>query len=115
MSTDGRITARPRKKNFLKSSQLDGDNHPTIRYRSTRCAPGKDGAVDVTGELTIRGVGLTLTVPMLVNAEDRTFSATGRFEATHAAFGFKPYTNLLGALRNLDQLEFVVDVTGIPR
>jgi len=102
------------KKNFLKPSQLDADDHPKIRYQSSKCAEGDNGTVDVTGELTIRGVGVDLTVPMLVTADEGTFSAAGRFESTHTAFGFEPFSNLLGALKNQNRLEFVVDVRGMP-
>ncbi len=104
------------KKNFMKSSQLDASDHPTIAYRANRCTPSsQSGRVDVTGTLTIRGVGVELTVPMKVDATASSFRAEGQFTSTHTAFGFKPYTNLLGALRNLNRLEFVVDVSGTPR
>ncbi|MEO0604647.1 MAG: YceI family protein, partial [Myxococcota bacterium] len=91
------------KKNFLKGSQLDGSRFPSISYQSSRCAPSSvAGRVDVTGTLSIRGVGLEVTVPMKVSAGPSSFAADGRFEASHGDFGFKPFTNLLGALRNLD-------------
>lgn len=104
------------KKNFSKRSQLDAGTHPKIEYRSTSCSPSSTaGRVDVSGTLTIRGVGLPVTVAMQVDADGESFSAAGGFTANHTDFGFKPFTNLLGALRNLNRLEFVVDVTGSKR
>ncbi|MEN0062577.1 MAG: YceI family protein [Myxococcota bacterium] len=101
------------KKNFLKSSQLNGPKFPTIRYASTHCAPSKQaGRVNVTGQLTIRGTALTVTVPMKIQASGASFAAQGSFEALHSDFGFKPFTNLLGALRNEDRMKFVIDVKG---
>jgi len=101
------------KKNFQKPSQLNADRYPRIEYRSTSCAPSDQaGRFDVTGKLEIRGVGQSITVPMKIDAGSGSFAAQGTFTATHTDFGFKPYTNLLGALRNQNQLEFVVNVKG---
>ncbi len=102
------------KDNFLKPGQLDGSAFPKIEYRSTSC-DGTSGTVNVKGTLTIRGVGKAITVPMTVTADEGSFAAKGSFTATHGDFGFKPFTNLMGALRNKDELKFVVDVVGTPR
>ena len=101
------------KRNLLKPSQLDGERFPTVRYASTSCtASSRPDRFEVTGRLEIRGIGHGVTVPMAIDVRDGALAATGRFEITHSDFGFKPFTNLLGALRNLDALEVVVDVKG---
>lgn len=100
------------KENFLSRGQLYASSFPEITYQSSSCTPKGGGAWDVAGTLTIRGVGKSLTVPMTVSADGETFSARGSFRATHEDFGFKPFTNLAGALRNKSELDFVVDVTG---
>ena len=52
----------------LRSADFfDADNHPTLRYRSTRVAPAGRGRWTVDGELTVRGV--TLPVPLEVAFE----------------------------------------------
>lgn len=100
------------KKNFLKPSQLNGSQFPTIAYQSTRCTAASGGRFSVAGGLTIRGVTKSVTVPMTVTTDGTTFEARGEFTATHEDFGFSPFSNLLGALRNKNEFRFVIDVKG---
>jgi polyisoprenoid-binding protein YceI len=52
----------------LRSADFfDGENHPTLRYRSTSVAAVGQGRWAVDGELTVRGV--TLPVPLEVTFE----------------------------------------------
>jgi polyisoprenoid-binding protein YceI len=52
----------------LRSADFfDADNHPTLRYRSTKVTPAGKGRWTVDGELTVRGV--TLPVPLEVAFE----------------------------------------------
>ena len=52
----------------LRSADFfDGENHPTLRYRSTKVIPAGPGRWTVEGELTVRGV--TLPVPLEVAFE----------------------------------------------
>jgi polyisoprenoid-binding protein YceI len=102
------------KKNFLGGSQLDADHHPTITYRSTSCSAVADNKVTVNGDLTIRGKTKAVTTTMFVTPTPTSFTAGGVFKARATDFGFKPYSNLLGALTNHDEMKFVVDVVGTP-
>ncbi|TVQ91553.1 MAG: YceI family protein [Deltaproteobacteria bacterium] len=99
------------KKNALSKGQLDVANHPEISFKSSSCSK-HDGKVAVHGDLTIRGASHTLTVDVDLSVEDERFTAKGRFTANHEDFGFKPYSAVLGALKNHEELTFVVDVTG---
>jgi polyisoprenoid-binding protein YceI len=98
------------KKNLLAADQLDGSSHPTITYRSRSCS-GTTGAVTVTGDLTIRGKSQPVTTTLQVSL-DGGFSATGSFKANQSDFGFQPYTAMLGALKNKDQMKFTVRLKG---
>ena len=44
----------------------------------------------VTGQLTIRSVARTISVPVSVRMEGNTLTATGRFPVTQTAYGMKP-------------------------
>jgi polyisoprenoid-binding protein YceI len=99
------------KKNALSSGQLDVAKHPTITFRSTSCARAGD-KLEVVGDLTIRGQAHRVTVRLDASATEPGFKAKGRFTATHTDFGFKPYSALLGALRNDEELTFFLDVRG---
>jgi polyisoprenoid-binding protein YceI len=99
------------KTNFLGKTQLDSSNFPKISYQSTKCE-GSGTKFTVTGNLTIHGTSFPVTTTMDIKADGSTFSAAGSFTANATNFGFKPFTNLAGALRNQDQMKFVVDVVG---
>lgn len=102
------------KKNALSKRQLHADDFPRIAFESTACTP-KGDRVDVTGSLTIRGVGKTITAPMKVTASPTGLSAKGQVEITGSRFGFDPYTALLGALRNDDTYTLRIDISATPQ
>lgn len=99
------------RENFLGKSQLDAANYPTISYKAKTC-DGTTGKVKVTGDLTIHGVTKPVTVTLDVKPDPTSFAAAGSFTTTVTNFGFKPFSNLGGALRNKDEIKFVIDVVG---
>ncbi|HEY0715364.1 MAG TPA: YceI family protein [Polyangia bacterium] len=53
----------PKRDEHLRSADfLDVANHPTIRFRSTAVRAGKGGHLEVTGDLTIRGISRAVTL-----------------------------------------------------
>lgn len=101
------------KKNLSGRSQLDASSFPEITYSATKCE-GTGDKVKVTGNLGIHGVTHPVTTTMRIDADASSFKARGTFQANHADFGMKPYTALLGALRNDELLKFQVNVRGTP-
>ena len=99
------------KENALSKGQLNAAAHPNITYQATKCRPA-GSSVTVTGNLTIRGTTAPVETTMQVSADGSSFAAKGSFTSTHSTFGFKPYSALLGALRNDEKLTFFVDVKG---
>ncbi len=97
------------RKNMLAKDQLDASSHPNITFQSTRCS-GSQGSYKVSGNLSIRGKTAPVTSVMRIEVEGGELTATGRFQTTHSAFGFEPFSALMGALKNRDELEFVMDV-----
>lgn len=100
-------------RNMLGNSQLASGRFPTITFESTSCS-ATSGEVDVTGDLAIRGVTKRITVPMQVSVDGDAFRAKGRFQLEHRDFGFEPFTNLGGAIRFQQKLEFGIDVVASP-
>ncbi len=98
--------------NLRGSRQLDMSSYSTIEYRSTSCSAGSGDIVNVSGNLTVHGISKTMVVPMTIRQDEGSFGATGRFEATHADFGMSPFSAAFGAMRNDEQLSFVIDVRG---
>src|SRR5262249_7269216 len=73
---------------------LDVGRYPTITYDSASVAlKSKRGNVlelSLTGQLTIRDVAQTVTVPVRVELADSGLSANGHFEIQQTAFGITP-------------------------
>lgn len=101
-------------RNMWGSSQIDAASFPKITYTATSCS-GRTGPVKVTGNLSVRGKSQPVTLTMDVSATETGFSATGKFQSSHTAFGFKPYAASAFGPRNLDALTFVVRVQGSPK
>lgn len=60
-------TREPKRDEHLRSADfLDVEKHPTVTFKSTKVRRGKGEALEVTGDLTIRGV--TRPVTLLVSA-----------------------------------------------
>lgn len=59
-------TGEPRRDGHLRSADFfDAENHPEMRFRSTRIVPKGDDGLEVHGDLTIRGV----TRPIVAEAQ----------------------------------------------
>ena len=56
-------TREPKRDEDLRSPNFfDAAKYPTITFKSTKVVPGKDGAITVTGDLTMRGVTKPVTL-----------------------------------------------------
>jgi polyisoprenoid-binding protein YceI len=98
---------------IVSESQLFGLEFPVIEYRSTACV-GDGPLINVSGVVTIRGVGVTVDVPMSIAVNDGRFHATGSFGLNHTDFGFQPFSIMAGAIRLRDEMLFDLDVVGLP-
>lgn len=94
------------------ADQLDEASFPTITFVSTACAgaPGVSGNLDVTGTLTIHGVGRSVTTTLEILTDGAQLRARGTFRAKQTDHGFSPYSAFFGAVRNLDDMTFTLDV-----
>lgn len=85
---------------------LNTAEHPTIIFRSTSVA-GTPQAFEITGDLTIKG----RTHPVTVRGKGNGGSLLrGWATVTQSAWGIKPYTAFLGALRLADEVRVEFDV-----
>ena len=110
---DGELSESQRrtvKKNMLASDQLNVSMFPDITFSSTTC-DATTGEVTITGVLAIRGQRKTISARLQVSL-DQGFSAAGSFTARHTDFGFDPYTAMMGALKNRNQMRFSVTLNG---
>ncbi len=102
------------KKNMLSKDQLDGAAHPRMAFVAKSCS-GSQGAVQVKGNLTIRGKTKPVSLPLKVTASDAEFAAKGQLTIRATDFGFQPYTAGFGALKNKNDMKLVIDVKARPK
>lgn len=89
--------------------QLFMRRHPRIRFRSKSCT-SRPGGVRVKGTLEIRGQKRALTVDLDLETSSGRLRAKGQFTVKHSDFGFKPYSALLGTIKNGEDLRFTLDI-----
>ena len=94
--------------------QLDVARYPTIRFASTRVVAEGDGRLRVTGRLTLRGVTREVTFPATVALESGTLRGQATVTFLQSSFGYRPYSALLGAIRNKDEVTLHVDLVATP-
>lgn len=90
--------------------QLDSGGFPEIRFVSSRVARQPDGRLLVTGVLTLRGVSREVAIPVEVQEQGHGFRGRGRMTLRPSQFGIPPYSALLGAIRNKDEVTLHVDL-----
>jgi len=98
---------------MLSGDQLDAGHHTDMRFVASSCAVSGT-KVKVTGTLTIRGVAVTVSPTLALQADATSFSAAGSLAIKATSFGFSPYTAMLGALKNRDDMKLTLDLHGAP-
>ncbi|GAA4055804.1 YceI family protein [Streptomyces shaanxiensis] len=97
------------KRTLAGTGQLNIAEHATITFRSTRVT-GTPQSFEITGELTIKG----RTHPVTVHGKsDDSGLVRGWATVTQSAWGIKPYTAFLGALRLADEVRVEFEVAGL--
>jgi len=94
--------------------QLDVARYPTIRFASTRVVPEGEGQLRVTGRLTIRDVTREVTFPATITVEGGVLRGRATLRFLQSSFGYRPYSALLGAIRNKDEVSLDVDLVAKP-
>jgi len=82
------FTNEPKRDEHLKSPDFfDVASHPTITFKSTSMKPGANNVYQVTGDLTMRGVTKSITIPV-------TFLGEGKDPWGNEKIGFETSTTL---------------------
>jgi polyisoprenoid-binding protein YceI len=94
--------------------QLDVARYPTIRFVSTRVVTDGEGRLRVTGQLTLRGVTREVSFPATVGLESGALRGRATLTLLQSSFGYRPYSAVLGAIRNKDEISLHIDLVAIP-
>ncbi|HWN05120.1 MAG TPA: YceI family protein [Candidatus Dormibacteraeota bacterium] len=90
--------------------QLAAARFPSMTFTSTAIATQPDGRVLVTGRLTIRGVTNELKFPAQMSVEDARLRGRAQLKFKQSSFGYPPYSALLGAIKNKDEVILHIDL-----
>jgi polyisoprenoid-binding protein YceI len=96
------------------ADQLDTARHPMVRFASTRIGLEGNGRLRVTGQLTVRGVTREVSFPATVALESGVLKGRATLSFLQSSFGYQPYSALLGAIRNKDEVTLHVELVAIP-
>jgi polyisoprenoid-binding protein YceI len=94
----------------IREQVLRTATHPDIVFRSTGTA-GTDRSLSVRGELTVAGRTCPVTLVVSVHEEAGATVATATTTILQTAFGIKPYSAFMGALRVRDSVEVRIEAT----
>jgi polyisoprenoid-binding protein YceI len=100
---------------MLGEQVLDVQRHPRIAFNSTsvstKCHAGATLDLVVTGDLTLRDVTRTLSVPVSATIETNRLVATGHFPLKQSDYGIKPVT-VAGVVSVKDTLDISFTIVG---
>jgi len=99
--------------NMKAEGQLYVAKFPLITFLSRSITSEKDDQYWVTGHLTIRGVAKLVRFPANVIIEGHILRGTATLEFAQSAFGYGPYSALLGAIKNKDAVVLHIDLVAI--
>lgn len=99
---------------MLGEGQLDVAKFPTIRFVSTTFVKDAKGFT-VTGKLTIHGVTREVKLPVKVEEKGGEVTGDGALKIKTSDFGFQPYSGLLGAVRNKDEVDLFLHLVGVKK
>jgi polyisoprenoid-binding protein YceI len=90
--------------------QLAAARFPSMTFMSTAIATQPDGRFLVTGRLTIRGVTNELKFPAQMSVEGAQLRGRAQLKFKQSGFGYPPYSALLGAIKNKDEVILHIDL-----
>ena len=85
---------------------LAADRHPSATFSATKFDRGADGGGVISGSLTLASVTQPLQLQVSQTGPDRYRATTS---VRQSAFGIKPYSAFLGALRVRDAVDVEID------
>lgn len=101
--------------NMKGEDQLNVAKYPTISFKSTGITVGTTpGDVLVKGNLTLRGVTKAVSFPAKVKMDGANFVGEGKLKIKQNDFGYEPYSALLGAIKNQNEVVLNLKVVGVP-
>ena len=112
---DSEISEKDRKaveENMKSKDQLDTAGFPTVKFVSTSVKKGADGKLTLAGKLTLHGVTKDVTMPLDAKVTGDDVDGSASFRLKTSDYGIKPYSALLGAVKNKDEIVLHLHLVG---
>jgi polyisoprenoid-binding protein YceI len=111
------LSAKDQKKvqEYTWKDMLNASANPHVKFVSTGVRKASDGALDVDGNLTIKGITKPVVVRATLNpkGDGLMLSGTSRFKMS--LFGLKPPSAALGTIGTKDEMLFEFKLKAVPR
>jgi len=118
LGLSGELSARERAEidaAMKADGQLAAARFPAVTFTSTTITQRADGRYSVTGKLTIRGVTNEVRFPAEMTLEGADLRGRAQLPFKQRSFGYQPYSALLGAIKNKDDVVLHVDLVAAPQ
>ncbi|MBI4830783.1 MAG: YceI family protein [Candidatus Lindowbacteria bacterium] len=97
------------------AEQMDVKKFPTIKFETTKVEKESEGKYTVSGDLTMHGVTQPVSFVATLSSESGHLRGRASFRFKQSDFGIRPYSALLGAVRNEDESVFYLDIVAVAR
>jgi polyisoprenoid-binding protein YceI len=99
---------------MLSPKQMDVEEYPTMKFRSTNVEEYAGGRYQITGDLTIRGETRQIVFSISADDENGNLHGSAAIDFRQSDFGITPYSALFGAVRNRDDAVLHAKIVLVP-
>lgn len=104
------------RENMLAKDQLWVDEHKTIEFASRRFRENPDRTYTVEGDFTLRGVTRPVRLSVVIDPlGEGLLRGVGKLRLKQSDFGYEPYSGLLGAVKNQDEVVLHITLVAAPK
>lgn len=96
------------------AKQLDVEAYPDMLFRSTSVRQFGNGSIEVSGDLTLHGSTRSIRFTTSPALEGGSLTASAEIDFLQSDFGIKPYSAMLGAVKNQDGAKLLVRLVATP-
>lgn len=101
--------------NMKAEDQLDVKSFPIVKFVSTSVSKAADGKATLAGKLTLHGVTLPVSMPLDAKVDANTITGNATFRVNTSAYGITPFSALLGAVKNKDEIVIHLHLVAIAK
>ena len=101
----------------MEAKALEVESYPQILFVSEELSLGDPEGGEyrgrVTGQITLRGVTNTVTIPLTLTVSEQSLRARGEFQIKGSDFGVEQISAAGGTVKTSDDLELTFDLAGV--